>query len=159
MMSPPRKETHMIRVVAGLIQRKGRLLICQRRPGGVFTLQWEFPGGKLQPGETPRAGLARELREELGCAARIGAQVWRALHRYREFAEPLEIAFFVVRDVWPAPRNRAFAQIAWVRPGDLLRYDFLPADRELVTRLARGELARKLRPVWSGRHPQREPAR
>ena len=53
----------MIRVVAAIIEQKGRLLICQRRRGGILELRWEFPGGKLRAGETPLAGLARELRE------------------------------------------------------------------------------------------------
>ena len=106
----------MIRVVAGLIERKGRLLICQRRRGGVFPLQWEFPGGKLRAGETPRAGLARELREELGVTARIGAEVYRTRHRYREFSSSLQICFFAVREISRAPRNVVFERILWARP-------------------------------------------
>jgi 8-oxo-dGTP diphosphatase len=131
----------LIRVVAGIIQRNGRLLICQRRRGRMFELQWEFPGGKLRASETPRDGLARELREELGVAARVGAPVWRAMHRYSEFKSPTEITFFRVRGVHPSPRNLDFERIIWARPGDLPKYDFLPADRELVARLARKEMA------------------
>ena len=130
----------LIRVVAGLIERKGRLLICQRRRGGVFPLQWEFPGGKLRAGETPRAGLARELREELGVTAQIGAEVYRTRHRYREFSSSLQICFFAVREISRAPRNVVFERILWARPADLLKYDFLPADRALVAKIARKEL-------------------
>jgi len=133
----------LIRVVAALIERKGRLLICQRRRGDLFALQWEFPGGKLRPGETPRAGLARELREELGCStARIGPEIYRTRHRYQEFADSVEIRFFAVCKLFPAPRNLVFERMVWVRPGDLPGCDFLPADRALVARLARKELPR-----------------
>jgi 8-oxo-dGTP diphosphatase len=135
----------MIRVVAAVIERKGRLLICQRRRGDLFELQWEFPGGKLRPSETPRAGLARELREELGSIARIGPEIHRTRHRYREFGSAVEISFFAVGELFPVPRNLAFERMLWAWPGDLPGYDFLPADRGLVARLARRELLRPLR--------------
>jgi 8-oxo-dGTP diphosphatase len=129
----------LIRVVAGLIERKGRLLICQRRRGSLFGLQWEFPGGKLRAGEAPRAGLARELREELRSTARIGREIWRTVHRYHQFDSATEITFFEVRQALPEPRNLAFERMVWVRPGDLPKYEFLAADRALVARLARKE--------------------
>ena len=141
----------MIRVVAGIMERNGRLLICQRRRGGMFELQWEFPGGKLRAGETPRDGLARELREELGVAARVGTPVWRAVHRYSEFKSPTEIIFFRVLSVRPSVRNLDFERIAWARPGDLPKYNFLPADRALVAKLSRGELRAQLKSLRSRR--------
>ena len=153
----------MIHVVAAVIERQGRLLVCQRRRGDRFELKWEFPGGKLRAGETPRAGLARELREELGCsAARIGPEICRTRQRYKQFGDCVEIHFFAADKLWPAPRNLAFERMVWSRPCDLPRYDFLPADRALVARLARRELsarlaqsdlARRLRRVSSARHP------
>lgn len=132
----------MIRVVAGLIERKGRVLICQRRRSSLFGLQWEFPGGKLGASETPRGGLARELREELGCQAHVGREIWRTVHRYQEFGSATELLFFRVNELYPAPRNLVFERMVWSRPGDLLKYDFLAADRALVARLARKELRR-----------------
>jgi 8-oxo-dGTP diphosphatase len=132
----------MIRVVAGLIEREGRVLICQRRHGSLFELQWEFPGGKLRAGETPRVGLARELREELGSAARVGREIWRTVHRYPEFDSATEITFFQVDELWPEPRNLAFERMVWVRPGDLPKYQFLAADRKLVARIARKAVRR-----------------
>jgi mutator protein MutT len=131
----------MIRVVAAIIEQRGRLLICQRRSGAVFGLKWEFPGGKIRRGETPRAALARELREELGVAARIGREVFRARHRYPDLPHALDIAFFAATRIFPAPRNIVFERIVWAWPGDLLRYDFLDADRALVARLVYGEFA------------------
>jgi 8-oxo-dGTP diphosphatase len=130
----------MIRVVAGLLERHGRVLICQRRRGSLFELQWEFPDGKLHPGETPRAGLARELREELGCSARIGREICRTIHHYLEFSSPTEITFFHVREWSRAPRNLAFERMTWSSADKLLRYNFLSADRRLVARIARREL-------------------
>lgn len=130
----------MIRVVAAIIEERGRLLICQRRRGDAFEMKWEFPGGKIRRGETPRAALARELREELGVAACIGREVFRTRHRYAEPQREVEIAFFAATRLFPAPRNIVFERIVWVRRGDLLRYDFLAADRALVARLVRGEL-------------------
>jgi mutator protein MutT len=131
----------LIRVVAAVIERQGRVLICQRRRGGSFGLKWEFPGGKLRPSETPRAGLARELLEELGRSpARIGPEIWRTRHRYQEHASSVEIRFFCVWELFGVPRNLAFERMVWARPGDLLRYDFLAADRALVARMARKEM-------------------
>jgi 8-oxo-dGTP diphosphatase len=138
----------LIRVVAAVIERQGRLLICQRRRDAPLALKWEFPGGKLRPSETPRAGLTRELREELGCStARTGRELWRVRHRYSEYADPVEIRFFAAGPLFPAPRNLAFERIAWAAPAELPGYDFLPADRVLVARLARREIvAMRCRP-------------
>lgn len=129
----------MIRVVAAIIEQRGQLLICQRRRGDAFELQWEFPGGKIQRGETPRAALARELREELGVAAAIGPEIFRARHHYAERGVTIALTFFRASRPFPAPRNIVFERIAWVWPSDLTRYDFLAADRRLISRLVRGE--------------------
>ena len=136
----------MIRVVAALIERKGRLLVCQRLRGAMFGLQWEFPGGKLRASETPRAGLARELREELGVTAHIGPEIYRTRHRYQEFDSSLQITFFAVGEIHATPRNLQFERVVWAHPGDLPKYHFLPADRELVMRIVRGELCLPRRP-------------
>jgi 8-oxo-dGTP diphosphatase len=135
----------MIRVVAAIIEHRGRVLICQRRRGDAFEMKWEFPGGKVRRGETPRAALARELREELGIAADLGREVFRVRHRYADMAAAVDITFFAATRPFPAPRNIVFERIVWVWRGDLLRYDFLAADRTLVARLARGEFAANAR--------------
>lgn len=129
-----------ITVVAGLIQQDNRLLICQRRRHGAFPLKWEFPGGKVEAGETCEDGLQRELREELGITARIGPRAYRTRHdypgRYR-----VELLFYHVLAFTGTPRNYAFEQICWVAPADLPRFDFLEGDAELITQLSQGTLS------------------
>jgi 8-oxo-dGTP diphosphatase len=131
----------MIRVAAAIIEKDGRLLICQRRAQGVFALKWEFPGGKLRTGETPWEGLARELREELGIEARIGAELYEISYRYAEEKLDVKVAFYSASFAgWPL--NRTFERIEWVPRSELPRYDFLAADRVLVTRLVQDEWAK-----------------
>jgi mutator protein MutT len=136
----------MINVVAALIEQNGRLLICQRRRAASFPLKWEFPGGKVQKGESPREALARELAEELalqGPGVTIGAELYRTRHRYPEHSDELELIFYstsLPRELKAVARNLAFEQIQWVAPAELRQYDFLPADGEFVTLLASGAL-------------------
>jgi mutator protein MutT len=126
-----------ITVVAAIIQQDGRILICQRRRGDRFEFKWEFPGGKVKEGESPQQALARELREELNVSAQIGEELYRTRHRYAELDRDLELLFFSAT-VGPGPvTNLAFEQIVWAERARLPDYDFLPADRELVARLAR----------------------
>jgi len=126
-----------IRVVAAVIEQNGRILICQRRRGDRFELQWEFPGGKVQAGETPQQALVRELREELNVSAKIGEEIYRTRHLYPEFDRELELLFFAATLGPEPPMNRAFEQIVWAERPRLAEYDFLPADRELVALLSR----------------------
>ena len=126
-------------VVAALLFEQGRLLICQRSPRGRFPNKWEFPGGKVEPGEDLLEALRRELLEELGITAEIGAEVWRTEHQYPGFS-PVRLHFFSVRRYSPAPKNRVFQKILWVNLSDLMMYDFLDADRPLVEQLHSGAL-------------------
>lgn len=127
-------------VVAALIESRGKLLVCQRRRDSAFGCMWEFPGGKVEPGETPQQALERELREEIGVTARVGAELYRTKHKYAEMADAIELIFFAC-DVGEAEvKNLDFEQIAWRGPKDLRAMSFLPADRELIDRLARGSL-------------------
>lgn len=130
----------MIRVVAAVIRQRGRILICQRRAGDTMEGKWEFPGGKIRRSEGPRAALVRELREELGVEAEIGAEIYRTHHYYAKSELRLEITFFTTQKFFGAPRNLAFQRMLWARPAELARYDFLAADRVVVARLVRGLL-------------------
>jgi 8-oxo-dGTP diphosphatase len=130
----------MLTVVAALIEHQGKLLVCQRRGDSKFALMWEFPGGKAEPGETPKRALERELREELGVEAHVGPEVYRTKHRYPEMPQAIELLFFAARIGRGDVTNHAFEQIAWREPAALPELNFLPADRELIARLASGSL-------------------
>ena len=121
-------------VVAGLIIRDGRVLITQRTAAQALPLQWELPGGKVEPGEAPVAALERELMEEIGIRVGVG-RVWDVLfHAYPAF--DLVMLVYACRILDGEPRAIEVADLAWVEPGELPRWDVLPADRPLVERLA-----------------------
>ena len=128
-------------VVAALIWKNGRLLICQRTRHQVMPLKWEFPGGKIEEGEQPRDALRRELDEELGIAAVIGNEVARIVHTYPS-GNSVELRFYDVHQYSGKTENRIFRDIRWVMPAELPSYDFLEADLELVKDLAEGKLTR-----------------
>jgi len=134
-------EQAVVEVVAAVIERDGpegkMILIGQRLPGGRHPGKWEFPGGKVEPGEEPRAALARELREELGIEARVGQEIERYDFRYGE-GTPLRLIFFRVSQFTGEVSNLDFAQITWEKRDNLPNYDFLAGDVEFVKRLAAG---------------------
>jgi 8-oxo-dGTP diphosphatase len=127
-----------VRVAAGVIVRGGRILVCQRRPGDRHPGKWEFPGGKLEPGETPAACIRRELREELGVEVEPGGELWSTRHGYAEI--DVELVFLRIESMHGEPRNLCFAEIRWVGVADLASIDFLDADRGFVAAVARGEI-------------------
>jgi 8-oxo-dGTP diphosphatase len=122
-------------VVAAVVERDGRVLICQRRSDDSHPLKWEFPGGKVEPGESPRDALERELEEELAIQARIGAELKRLTHRYPG-RHPFHLVFYRVTRFSGEPVNRAFEQMLWEDPARLPQYDFLDADADFVRELA-----------------------
>jgi 8-oxo-dGTP diphosphatase len=126
-------------VAAALIVRAGELLIAQRRPDQPMALQWEFPGGKIEAGESPEQALARELSEELGIQATVGPRVTRIRHNYRH-GGAVDLQFFAVHQFSGEIENRIFHQLKWVKLEDLPAYDFLAADRGLIRDLAAGKL-------------------
>lgn len=126
-------------VAAALIVRGGEVLICQRRPDQPMALQWEFPGGKIEQGESAEQALVRELNEELGIDAKVGPLVTRIRHNYRH-GGAVDLQFFAVREFTGELENRIFAQLKWTKLEELPEYDFLPADRGLIRDLASGKL-------------------
>jgi mutator protein MutT len=128
----------VIKVVAAVIERDGRILIGQRKRGDSHALKWEFPGGKVEKGEQPQAALARELEEELGIQAYIGPEIVRYSYSYPRRAVILLI-FHQVRRFNGEPQCLAFEQIIWEEPARLPCYDFLDGDVDFVRRLASGE--------------------
>ena len=129
----------MKRVVAALITRDGKLLVCQRTRHQTMPLKWEFPGGKIEEGEQPRDALRRELDEELGIQATIGDELARIQHEYPN-GGMVELRFYIVREYKGELENRIFKDIQWVVPKDLPKFDFLEADLTLVKDLASGKL-------------------
>jgi 8-oxo-dGTP diphosphatase len=129
----------MKRVVAALIVKQGKVLVCQRTRHQTMPLKWEFPGGKIEEGEQPRSALRRELEEELGILATVGDEVRRIQHEYPN-GGMVELRFFIVREYQREIENRIFRDIQWAEPKDLPAYDFLEADLTLVKELAAGKL-------------------
>jgi 8-oxo-dGTP diphosphatase len=130
----------MITVVAALIRDDGKLLVCQRRRGSSFAMMWEFPGGKVKTGETLEQALVRELDEELGTKATVGPEVYRAQHRYAELSDAIELIFFYAQLDPKKVRNLVFEEILWRYPSSLRELNFLPADKQLIEKLASGAL-------------------
>jgi 8-oxo-dGTP diphosphatase len=135
--APDKSRKAELTVVAALILRDSRVLVCQRRHDDSHALQWEFPGGKIEPGEIPEEALARELREELGIEAVIGRELFRTWHRYRESGQALELIFFQACVDRSVPlQNLVFECFEWADPSELPQYNFLQADEEFVGLLA-----------------------
>jgi 8-oxo-dGTP diphosphatase len=126
-------------VSAALIVRGDDILICQRRRGQPMEFKWEFPGGKIEAGETAEQALARELEEELGINAEIGVHVIGVRHTYRH-GGAVDLQFFAVHNFQGELQNRVFNDFRWVPLKDLPGYDFLAADRGLIQDLAEGKL-------------------
>ncbi len=125
----------MVQVVAAVIENSGRILICRRTPQQSHALKWEFPGGKVEPGETPAQALARELDEELGITGAQGGEV----ERY-EFAypgkHPIELIFFRIESYTGEPRNLIFHEMRWEPRANLPTFDFVEGDRAFLERFA-----------------------
>src|SRR5580692_6177526 len=113
-------------VVAAVIEKEGRILICQRKHGR-HAHKWEFPGGKVEPGEDHQSALARELREELQIDATIGPLLHTETVHYPP-GPTIRLEFYRVTEFAADPVNMEFEQILWEHPGNLRRYDFLDGD-------------------------------
>ncbi len=122
-----------IRVVGAMIEKDGRYLITQRSPAATLPLLWEFPGGKVEPGETDEAALARELEEEMEVSVRVGERVVHVEHAYAGY----DIDFCVYRCEIRAGavRNARVHDHRWVRPEEFDQYEFPAADGKTVAKL------------------------
>src|SRR3954463_13507076 len=125
----------MLQVVAAIIEREGRILICRRTAAQSHPLKWEFPGGKVEVGETPEAALARELEEELGIAGAAGEEITRYEYCYPG-KYPIELVFMRVTQFSGEPRNLIFREMRWEAPEGLAAFDFVEGDREFLRALA-----------------------
>ena len=124
----------MTTVVAAVIERAGRILIGQRKNEGHHPFKWEFPGGKVEPGETPEAATVRELEEELGIRARVDGEIMRYEFQYPG-RTPILLIFYRIVDFEGEPQNRDFEQILWETQQRLSNYDFLEGDAQFIASL------------------------
>lgn len=124
----------MKHVAAAIIRRNNRLLICRRGAGGSCAFLWEFPGGKLEPGETPQACLVRECMEELGVLVKPERLYETAMHTYPD--GQVELFFYLASIVEEKePYETVHTGMKWVTQQELSGYSFCPADEKLIRRL------------------------
>lgn len=121
----------MTTVVAGILLHKGRILICRRRADQPHPLKWEFPGGKIEAGESPASALTRELREELGIESVAGAELMRYEFAYPE-KQPILLIFLEVANWQGEIENRIFEEILWETPEAIATHDFLEGDEKFL---------------------------
>jgi 8-oxo-dGTP diphosphatase len=127
-------ERRRLYVVAALIERQGKVLLAQRRADQSLPLTWEFPGGKIEAGESPEAALVREIHEELGCRACVGELVETIHHAYPDFDLVMPVYRVVVADGEPQPVT--VAGIRWVPYAELTNLPMPPADLPFAAKLA-----------------------
>ncbi len=122
-----------IRVVAAVIERAGRYLITQRRPSAVLPLLWEFPGGRVEPGETDAEALAREVEHRLGVQIEVRSLMSFAAHQYERYRVDLHMYECVLTEGQPSSEN--VNDFTWVNSDDFDDYQFTPADEASVAAL------------------------
>lgn len=121
--------------MAAVLERDGLVLICRRKAGQHYAGKWEFPGGKVEPGEGLPEALRRELMEELGIAASIGTELTRYAYEYPGRPAIL-LVFYRVNEFFGEPKNLVFDEIRWERAGRFTDYDFLDGDLDFIKKLA-----------------------
>ena len=121
----------MLEVVAAILEREGRILICQRTAQQSHPLKWEFPGGKIEPGESPAQALARELEEELGITAARSEEITRYEFTYPG-KNPTLLIFLRVTHYEGEPQNLIFHDMRWEPASRLAVFDFLEGDRDFL---------------------------
>lgn len=130
----------IITVVAGLIREGDRILICQRPAGKARGLLWEFPGGKVEAGESKEAALVRECREELGVTLEVGDVYAELTHEYPDVT--VRLTLFEARIGEGVPRNIEHADIRWIKPEEINEYPFCPADKEICGKISKSVVGR-----------------
>ena len=122
-----------LQVVAALIWRDGKFLACQRPAGKARAMQWEFLGGKVEPGETKEQALIRECTEELGITVTVEEAFARVSHDYPDVQVDLTVYCCSIARGEPAALEHN--QICWVTPEQARKLDFCPADRIILNKL------------------------
>jgi 8-oxo-dGTP diphosphatase len=129
----PEAPARTIRVVAAVIERDGRYLITQRRPAAVLALLWEFPGGRVEEGETDAEALRRELRHRLDAEVEVGALISFVSHAYEHYAVDLHL--YECRLLTEELRAKAVHAYRWVTSAEFDQYPFTPADEASMSKL------------------------
>lgn len=124
----------MTEVAVGVLRNNNRILICQRKQGGRYALKWEFPGGKLEIGETVEQCLRRELREELSIEIHSIEHV-ETLAAYYEDGGIFNVSYCFVSGFDGEPKNNIFEQICWVTTNKLKQMDLLGGNKPFVAKL------------------------
>lgn len=132
--SDPDPHAQPLLVVAGLIERGGKFLIAQRPSGDWMEGYWEFPGGKLHPGEDPRKGLEREIQEELSLQVQADEVEEVLLHQYPD--RTVLLLFFHCRVTEGEPSSCLGQNLRWASPSEMSEMEFLPADLPVIRRLS-----------------------
>ena len=123
----------MIDVTAAILIENGRVLIARRRPGASQAGMWEFPGGKVRPGESPAQCLKREIQEELGIEIAVGEFFGESVYAYED--KTIRLLAYRVRAEGGEMSRNDHAELAWVAIVDLGRYRFCPADVPFTEKL------------------------
>ena len=132
----------MVQVVAAIIERNGSILVGQRTPAQSHPLKWEFPGGKVEAGETPAQALARELEEELGIRGAVSSEITRYAFAYPG-KKAIELIFLRVTTFEGEPKNLVFHDLRWQPAERLAELDFLEGDRDFLSGLYTGIYANR----------------
>lgn len=140
-MPQQKRRPRSIRVVAALIREEERVLLTQRKPGRHLGLSWEFPGGKVEAGETDPEALRRELQEELGVEVRVGSLCFETRHTYG--SREMHLLVYRCRILSGEPEALDVNAVEWVHEARILEREFLPADMPLVRGIAAGLVARE----------------
>jgi mutator protein MutT len=137
-----RQTMRQIEVAAALLSHEGRVLVQKRPATKTRGALWEFPGGKLEPGEDGPTALARECREELGVNVEVGAEVWSTSHRYEDAAPITEVQLrlFRCRLIEGTPRPLEKQELRWAKPDELSELPFVAADIPVLALIADGEI-------------------
>ena len=126
-------EKRLVEVVAALIWRDGRFMICRRPPHKACGLLWEFVGGKVEPGESNAEALIRECREELDILVSVGAPFMSVTHEYPDYTVHMTLYEASLAD--GEPRLLEHADIRWITPEEIPLYEFCPADRDILAKI------------------------
>lgn len=124
----------VIGVSVGIIRKGDMVMLCQRNATARYALQWEFPGGKIEKGESPEKALIRELEEELGITAVINCLMHSEESLYPDGGKFL-VHFYLIDEYSGTPRNKVFHTFEWVKPENLLDYNILEGNRDICRNL------------------------